>query len=164
MLTATSCVDETEPTKFASQDQMNASSAATQALAYAMPMYFNNVDEDVLNDYNWHATFGYGSLAIIRDMQTNDRSIGPNYNGHYLWAAADKSMDYDNIRMKYVWSYYYGFVLTANKVLQAIDIENCDDNQKGYYGTALAFRAMIYLDLARTYEFLAKRQNQWQER
>ena len=48
MLTATSCVDETEPTKFANQSQVNASSAATEALAYAMPMYFNNVDEDVL--------------------------------------------------------------------------------------------------------------------
>lgn len=154
MLTATSCVDETEPTKFANQSQVNASSAATEALAYAMPMYFNNVDEDVLKTYNWHAAFGYGSMAIIRDMQTNDRSIGSKYNGHYLWAAADKSMDYDNIRMKYIWSYYYGFVLTANKVLQAIDIKNCDDNQKGYYGTALAFRAMLYLDLARTYEFL----------
>ena len=154
MLTATSCVDETEPTKFANQSQVNASSAATEALAYAMPMYFNNVDEDILDDYNWHATFGYGSMAIIRDMQTNDRSIGSKYNVHYLWAAADKSMDYDNIRMRYIWSYYYGFVLTANKVLQAIDIKNCDDNQKGYYGTALAFRAMLYLDLARTYEFL----------
>lgn len=154
MLTATSCVEETEPTKFANQSQVNASSAATEALTYAMPMYFNNVDEDVLNTYNWHAAFGYGSMAIIRDMQTCDRSIGPNYNGHFLWAAADKSMDYDNIRMKYIWSYYYGFVLTANKVLQAIDIKNCNDNQKGYYGTALAFRAMLYLDLARTYEFL----------
>ena len=154
MLTATSCVEETEPTKFANQSQVNASSAATEALTYAMPMYFNNVDEDLLDTYNWHATFGYGSMAIIRDMQTCDRSIGPNYNGHFLWAAADKSMDYDNIRMKYIWSYYYGFVLTANKVLQAIDIKNCDDNQKGYYGTALAFRAMLYLDLARTYEFL----------
>lgn len=154
MLTATSCVEETEPTKFANQSQVNASSAATEALAYAMPMYFNNVDENILDDYNWHATFGYGSMAIIRDMQTNDRSIGSKYNGHYLWAAADKSMDYDNIRMIYIWSYYYGFVLTANKVLQAIDIKNCDDNQKGYYGTALAFRAMLYLDLARTYEFL----------
>ena len=76
MLTATSCVDETEPTKFANQSQVNASSAATEALTYAMPMYFNNVDEDVLNTYNWHAAFGYGSMAIIRDMQTNDRSIG----------------------------------------------------------------------------------------
>lgn len=153
MLTATSCVEETEPTKFANQSQVNASSAATEALTYAMPMYFNNVDEDLLDTYNWHAAFGYGSMAIIRDMQTCDRSIGPNYNVHFLWAAADKSMDYDNIRMKYIWSYYYGFVLTANKVLQAIDIKNCD-NQKGYYGTALAFRAMLYLDLARTYEFL----------
>ena len=104
MLTATSCVEETEPTKFANQSQVNASSAATEALTYAMPMYFNNVDEDLLDTYNWHAAFGYGSMAIIRDMQTCDRSIGPNYNVHFLWAAADKSMDYDNIRMKYIWS------------------------------------------------------------
>lgn len=154
MLSATSCVDETVPTQFANQDQVNASSAATEALTYAMPMYFNNVDEDVINDYNWHAVFGYGSIMIMRDMQTCDRSIGPDYNSHYLSFAADKNMDYDKIQMRYPWSYYYGFVLTANKVLQAIDIENCDDNQKGYYGTALAFRAMLYLDLARTYEFL----------
>ena len=65
MLTATSCVEETEPTKFANQSQVNASSAATEALTYAMPMYFNNVDEDVLNTYNWHAAFGYGSMAIM---------------------------------------------------------------------------------------------------
>lgn len=154
MLTATSCVDETIPTKFANQDQVNASSAAIEALAYAMPMYFNNVDEDIIDDYKWHAPFGYGSIMIMRDMQTNDRSIGPDYNSHYLSYAADKSMDYDQIYMKYPWQYYYGFILTANKVLQAINIENCDDNQKGYYGTALAFRAMLYLDLARTYEFL----------
>lgn len=77
MLTATSCVEETEPTKFANQSQVNASSAATEALTYAMPMYFNNVDEDLLGTYNWHAAFGYGSMAIIRDMQTCDRSIGP---------------------------------------------------------------------------------------
>ena len=52
ILTATICVDETEPTKFATQSQVNASSAATEALTYAMPMYFNNVDEDILKDYN----------------------------------------------------------------------------------------------------------------
>ena len=44
--------------------------------------------------------------------------------------------------------------MTTNKVIAAIDLTNCTDDQKGYYGIASAFRAFCYLDLARTYEFL----------
>lgn len=58
------------------------------------------------------------------------------------------------IYANYPWSYYYGFILTTNKVIAAIDLNNCTDDQKGYYGIASAFRAFCYLDLARTYEFL----------
>ena len=35
-----------------------------------------------------------------------------------------------------------------------VDPENATDEQKGYLGAALAFRALAYLDLARMYEFL----------
>jgi hypothetical protein len=70
MLTATSCVEETEPTKFANQSQVNASSAATEALTYAMPMYFNNVDEDLLDTYNWHAAFVICRPATVLSVQT----------------------------------------------------------------------------------------------
>lgn len=153
-LVSTSCVDETEPTHFASQAQASASSASTRALVYAMPAYFNHVDEDLLDNNNWHAVFGYGSMMIIRDLQTNDRSIGKNYSGHFKYFAQDQYMGKRYTYSYYPWSYYYGFVLTTNKVIAAIDINNCSDDQKGYYGIASAFRALCYLDLARSYEFL----------
>ncbi len=153
-LVSTSCVDETEPTHFATQEQASASSAATRALVYAMPAYFNHIDEDLIDNNSWHAAFGYGAMMIIRDLETNDRSIGTNYNGHFRYFACDKYMGKRYVYASYPWSYYYGFVLTTNKVIGAIDINNCSDEQKGYYGIASAFRALCYLDLARTYEFL----------
>lgn len=153
-LVSTSCVDETEPTHFATQEQASASSAATRALVYAMPAYFNHIDEDLIDNNSWHAAFGYGAMMIFRDLETNDRSIGTNYNGHFRYFACDKYMGKRYVYASYPWSYYYGFVLTTNKALAAIDINNCSDEQKGYYGIASAFRALCYLDLARTYEFL----------
>lgn len=153
-LVATSCVDETEPTHFATQDQASASSAATRALVYAMPAYFNHIDEDLIDKNNWHGAFGYGAMMIIRDLQTNDRSIGQNYNGHFRPYAADMYMGKRYIYASYIWSYYYGFILTTNKTIAAIDLDNSSDVQKGYYGLASAFRALCYLDLARAYEFL----------
>lgn len=82
-LVTTSCEDETEPTHFATQDQASASSAATRALVYAMPAYFNHIDESLIDEKNWHGAFGYGAMMIIRDLQTGDRSIGTKYNGHF---------------------------------------------------------------------------------
>lgn len=49
-LVTTSCEDETEPTHFATQDQASASSAATRALVYAMPAYFNHIDESLIDE------------------------------------------------------------------------------------------------------------------
>lgn len=153
-LVSTSCEDETEPTHFATQDQASASSAATRALVYAMPAYFNHIDESLIDEKNWHGAFGYGAMMIIRDLQTGDRSIGTKYNSHFKNYACDQYMGKRYIYANYPWSYYYGFILTTNKVIAAIDLNNCTDDQKGYYGIASAFRAFCYLDIARTYEFL----------
>lgn len=153
-LATTSCEDETFPTDRASQEQAAASASATRALVFAMPAYFNQVDENLLDNNNWHAVFGYGAMMIARDLQTGDRSIGQNYNGHFRSYMIDQYLGKRYTYSSYPWSYYYGFVLTANKAIGGINISTADDKQKGYYGIAHAFRALLYLDLARTYEFL----------
>lgn len=153
-LSMTSCEDETFPTSIATQEQASASPSATKSLVYAMPAYFNHVDQSLLDNNNWHAVFGYGAIMIMRDLQTNDRTIGQNYSGHFVRYAYDKYMGKRYTYSSYPWSYYYGLVLTANKTIAAIDINNCSDDLKGFYGQGLAFRALAYLDLARTYEFL----------
>lgn len=149
-----SCEDETVPSYMATQEQVSASASATRSLVNALPAYFNHYSSSYVDDYNWHAPFGYGAMMIMRDLQTNDRCIGNKYNDHFVNYAYDKYMGKRYVYAAYPWGYYYGFVLATNKVLGSIDINNCTDAQKGYYGEALAFRALCYLDLARMYEFL----------
>lgn len=150
----TGCEDETFPTDRASQEQAEAAASATRALVYAMPAYFNQVDEDLLDNNNWHAVFGYGAMMIARDLQTGDRAIGENYNGHFRYYMIDKYLGKRYVYSRYPWAYYYGFVQATNSAIGAVDPSNASDEQLGYYGQALAFRALCYLDLARTYEFL----------
>ena len=149
-----SCEDETVPSYMATQEQVSASASATRSLVNALPAYFNHYTSSYVDNNGWHAPFGYGAMMIMRDLQTNDRCIGNNYNSHFVRYAYDKYMGKRYIYAAYPWGYYYGFVLATNKVLGSIDINNCTDAQKGYYGEALAFRALCYLDLARMYEFL----------
>ena len=149
-----SCEDETVPSYMATQEQVSASASATRSLVNALPAYFNHYTSSYVDNNNWHAPFGYGAMMIMRDLQTNDRCIGNKYNSHFVRYAYDKYMGKRYMFAAYPWGYYYGFVLATNKVLGSIDINNCTDAQKGYYGEALAFRALCYLDLARMYEFL----------
>ena len=46
VLVATSCEEKTEPTEYATSEQISASSLATPALLMAMPAALNNFDED----------------------------------------------------------------------------------------------------------------------
>ena len=63
----TGCVEETFPTSGATQDQLAASSKATEALLWAMPAYYNTFDiMDNGQPYDW----GYGALMHVRDVMT----------------------------------------------------------------------------------------------
>ena len=58
------------------------------------------------------------------------------------------------MKQQFHWNYYYGFLGSVNGVIRAIDEETAAAGPLAYLGTALAYRAMLYLDLARMYEFL----------
>lgn len=154
MFALTSCVDETEPTDFATQTQASASNASLKAMVYGMPASLNKVDEDLLDNNNWHAVFGYSSIMIMRDLQTGDRVLTGQYAAHYEEYINNQYMGKRYIYMSYPWSVYYNSIMAANKVIGSVDPETANDTQKAYYSTAKAFRAMLYLDVARTYEFL----------
>ena len=56
----TGCIEETLPTQVATENQLGASSKATEALLWAMPAYFNTYR--VLpkrQDYDWGIRFHY---------------------------------------------------------------------------------------------------------
>lgn len=151
----TGCIEETEPTSVATQQQVQQSTSATDALLMAMPASLNTVDEDLLNNNNWHAVFGYGAMMMIRDLETGDFGFNvSSYAGHWRAYFQDVYLGDDYVYMQYIWNYYYQTILAANNVIGGVDPESASDTQLGALGAGYAFRAMLYLDLARCYEFL----------
>ncbi len=155
VLANTSCIDETEPTSVATQAQAERSSSATKAQAMAMPAQLNAMDDDYVDNNNWHAPFGYPAMMIIRDMMCNDMGFPTSdYTWHFYYFGADLELGGQYIFAAYIWEYYYKLIQTANAVIGVVNPESATKEQLGFLGAAYAFRAMAYLDLARMYEFL----------
>lgn len=153
----TSCVDEVFPTSNVSQDQLESSEKAGEAMIFAMPgsmVRYNSLGAAVGDE--WHGDFGYSSMMHIRDFMTGDMSlleIGLNYN---QWGNFTQIVylgeGYASVQR--IWNYYTKLVLACNKALLYYPQDVTDDYGMGARATALAFRAMTYLDMARWYEFL----------
>ena len=145
----TSCEEETQPTSYATTDQMAQSSSATEALLSAVPASLNSIWSNSAH-YSW----GYGSLMKIRDVMTGDfTNVESNYDWYTAWAQ-DYYIGKGYLATQFVWNYYYKMVLTANNLISGIDSTNATTEQKGYLGVGYAERAWMYLDMARMYEFL----------
>lgn len=151
--TFTSCVEETEPANgIATEKQVGESSNATEALVLAMPAYCHTIMFD-----DRHCCFGYGSMMHIRDLQTGDLAMQYSPSGYDSWFynwSRNKYMGQDYFYAQYLWIYYWKFVQTTNNVIAAINPDNATSEQLGWLGSAYAYRAMLYLDLAQMYEFL----------
>lgn len=153
-LVNTSCIEETEPTSVATQEQAERSSSATKAQVMAIPAQLNAMDNSYVDD-GWHYTFGYPSMMIIRDLMGNDMGFPTStYAGHFYRYGACLNLGGQYIFAAYIWEYYYKLVQTANAVINVVNPEEATKEQLGYLGAAYATRAMAYLDLARMYEFL----------
>lgn len=149
MTSLNSCIEETQTTEVATADQIERSASATEGLLMAMPAYFNRVwDEDS------HWSWGYGAQMRIRDLMAGDiGSSMANYN-HFSYWETNRYQGEGYLFPQFTWNYYYGFVLAANGLIGNVNEETATDDMKGYLGAGYAFRAMLYLDLARLYEFL----------
>lgn len=150
-LTLTGCVEETLPQSSMATDKIVAeSTSATEGIANGMPAYATDVWST-----NSHCYFGYPAEMIVRDMLTGDYThVGETGYSHFISWNRNQYMGQDYMKQQFHWNYYYGFLGSVNGVIRAIDEETAAQGPLAYLGTALAYRAMLYLDLARMYEFL----------
>ena len=151
----TGCIDETEPTTVATSKQITESSTAAHASLMAMPAYFNEAESfgSRIDDGN-HWIFGYGTMMHIRDIMTGDMAENKTAYSHWLDWAQCQYQGSNWLYAQYVWQYYYGFILATNSLIGTVDPATATPTQLGYLGAAYAFRALVYLDLGRMYEFL----------
>lgn len=150
-LVMSSCIEETFPTNGATEDQIISSDQSASAMLWGMHAMLNT---PVFTVGDYHFDWGYGAMMHIRDIQTNDMPIyASNYDQFQAWER-NISMGEDYLYNQIVWNFYWRCVLSANKLLAAFPIDKATEIQKGYIGAAYAYRAMLYLDLARMYEYL----------
>ena len=149
-LMTTGCIEETFPTNGATEDQLGASSKATEALVWAMPAYLNTPLSLAGNHYEW----GYGAMMHIRDVMTTDFAVVASTYDWFSGWALNQGQSNQTGQTQYIWNFYWKSVQTANNLITAINEETATDAQLGMLGNGLAFRAMYYLDMAQMYEFL----------
>ena len=59
----------------------------------------------------------------------------------------------DNSEVNSIYYYYYKFLNNVNNLIRIVDLDNTTETNRQYVGIAKAFRAMIYMDMARLFEF-----------
>jgi len=153
-LMVTGCIDEVEPTSSVSQNQLDSSVSAGAAAIYAMPGYMPNFDTSgYYPGSTSHIDFGYSSFMHVRDCMTGDMckpAIG--LNRYALWSECYVT---DNLAYtQLIWNYYYKQILSTNIAARSYDPESDNETARACHAVALAYRAMLYLDIARWYEFL----------
>ena len=142
------CLQETFPTDVATQKQVQSSANATENLVGAITTQAKSIYSD---PYSW----GYGAIMHVRDAMTADIATLSYQNWDWFWFWTDcKEIGAPWAVTQFIWEWQYQYVLTTNNVIGLVDPEKATDFQKGALAIAYANRAMIYLDLARMYEFL----------
>ena len=143
------CIEDSISTDYATGDQIGGSETALESLA--------NSSAAFMYSYSYFGTmsnqeFGYPAMMVLRDALTDCPYVTTNYN-HFNtpWGSL---ADFSSSRAKQPWRYYYRMILNSNNTIIAIeDPEEANEKIQQFYGNALVYRAMSYMDLMRMYEF-----------
>lgn len=147
----TSCLDETFPTSSVTEGQLSTSTKAADATLAGMSaqtLRWNVLGRD------FHYDWGIGTIMHIRDVQTGDLAIKDSGYDQYFRFETNEFMGPDYTFMQVIWNTFYKMILTANSGVGAFPADADNTIMLGYRGIALAYRASMYLDAARMYEFL----------
>ncbi|MCI9285319.1 MAG: RagB/SusD family nutrient uptake outer membrane protein [Muribaculaceae bacterium] len=147
----TGCIEEVEPTNGVTQDQLDDLTKAGSATLYAIPAKMVAYSDA----FDWHGYIGYPGMMQIRDRSLDEMicaSTGTNYN---QWSYYERNRLSQNYWFpQVIWNYYNQLVLATNKATQRFPKGIETEDGKGARAKALAYRAMLYLDMARWFEFL----------
>lgn len=155
-----SCVDEYEPTQVATQEQVANSSAGTAAIAAAIPVNMTYPYSVYGHGNNYGFDFGYPGIMSAVDHMTGevvtcggDDMFGYDWFTYYSTGMMMRPTGQPTV---FLWNCFYNFIKAANDLIAVTNAagEGISNSQKMYRGSAKAFRALLYLDMARLYEAL----------
>ncbi len=144
-----SCIDETLPTNYASDKQIEQSQNAQEALLSGLASFM--VAYDTYGSSGGANDWGYPCQMVMRDVMTEDFPVtfkGANYD-YFTVYEEGINLRYNNEG----YFYYAQLIKNACNLIKTCDIENASTTTKNYAGIGYAYRALAYFDMARMYEF-----------
>lgn len=141
-----SCIDSVTPM----DDYTTEEAVSLKSLVYGLPANFNNGDYSS----SGHSDFGYGTMMHIRDVMTEELTPVTEY-GHWRYYAENDVLGPSWTTTGTHYRYYFKHLENANAVIKLVrNTSNPSALENQYLGIGLVFRAFLYLDMARMYEFL----------
>ncbi|WP_455664502.1 RagB/SusD family nutrient uptake outer membrane protein [Phocaeicola sp.] len=145
-----SCIEQTFPkNSTATAEQIAESPAAMNAMLNAV-VGFVNAYNTYGQGYTWD--LGYTSYGIIREVMCEDFYIYKSGYDYYNSFGLCRSLA-DNAEVNSIYYYYYKFLNNVNNLIRIVDLENTTETNRQYVGIAKVYRAMIYMDMARLFEY-----------
>lgn len=147
MLLLTGCLEETFPTSSIVVDQQiagsdNGISALSNAVIASMTAGYR--------DYAMRC--GYVSIMVSRDAMLEDVPVyDMGYNYFNTFATTDFLGDIQIFAD--IWNFHYDVINNANLLIHIVSPTEASPIALGNLGNALTYRAMMYMDLCRLYEF-----------
>lgn len=141
---ATGCLEEEIP-QGSTQTEEQVKVADKSALVSAIPAYMTTYSTDDSYDV------GFAGFGVWRDAMTADL---PVYDTGYDYFTIFNLQTYlgDYAAQTMFWKRYYYLLQKANSVIAVID-PDATGIDATYLATALTYRAWVYFDLMRTYEY-----------
>ena len=143
------CIEEEYPTDYAAASQVGTSETALESLSNSTAAF--------MYVYSYPGTmptqeFGYPAMMTMRDCLTDAPYVSTNWNEFNTpWSNL---ADFSSTRVRQPWRFHYRLILNANNTIFAIeDPDAAPVNLQRFYGNALVYRAMSYLDLTRMFEY-----------
>ncbi len=103
-----------------------------------------------------HFAWGYGSVMLIRNLMDDNHTMAESTYNHYSSWMYNQYLSGNYAGSAYVWQYYDNAIQKYSELIEKLKVEGIAANKeaKQFLGSAIAFRALHYLDAARMYEFL----------
>ena len=149
-LSLNSCIEEVFPeSSTATIDQIGKSDQAISAMVNSVVAFIN-----AFRSYGpqFYHDFGYSGYNLIRESACEDFFCHePKFDFFDTYGVCNDLGDADVVNT--IWYYNYKFLNNVNNALSALEKADDAPENKYYKGICLSYRAMIYMDLVRMYEY-----------
>ncbi len=143
------CIEETFPTTVATPEKIEKSSSSMEYMMNGLSSFL--MDYDTWGTSANYNDWGYPCQMYMREVMCEDFPVYDALYDYWSYIESGSSLRY---AAYYTWFYYYSFIRNANNVISLVpDPDSAPEKSVQCLGQALAFRALMYMDLSALYEY-----------